>query len=140
MEWLTDPTTWLGLVTLILLEIVLGIDNLVFIAILADKLPAAHRDAARRLGLGLALLIRLALLAGVFWLTTLTRTLFSALGHGFSGRDLILLAGGLFLLLKATVEIHDRLELQSVERRGPALHTGFGTAVAQIVVLDAVFS
>jgi predicted tellurium resistance membrane protein TerC len=140
MEWLTDPTIWLGLATLILLEIVLGIDNLVFIAILADKLPAAHRDAARRLGLGLALLIRLALLAGVFWLTTLTRPLLSAFGHGFSGRDLILLAGGLFLLLKATIEIHDRLEQESAEHRGTLVRAGFGATVAQIVVLDAVFS
>jgi CBS domain containing-hemolysin-like protein len=140
MEWLTDPTIWLGLVTLILLEIVLGIDNLVFIAILADKLPAAHRDAARRLGLGLALLIRLALLAGVFWLTTLTRPLLTAFGHGFSGRDLILLAGGVFLLLKATVEIHDRLEQESGEHRGTSMRVGFGATVAQIVVLDAVFS
>jgi len=140
MEWLTDPTTWLGLVTLILLEIVLGIDNLVFIAILSDKLPSGDRDAARRLGLGLALLIRLALLAGMFWLTTLTRPLFSAFGHRFSDRDLILLAGGLFLLLKATVEIHNRLELEAVEQRGAVMRTGFGAAVAQIVVLDAVFS
>src|SRR5215469_982122 len=140
MEWLTDPTTWLGLVTLILLEIVLGIDNLVFIAILSDKLPSGDRDAARRLGLGLALLIRLALLAGVFWLTTLNRPLFSAFGHSFSDRDLILLAGGLFLLLKATVEIHNRLELEAVEQRGAVMRTGFGAAVAQIVVLDAVFS
>jgi CBS domain containing-hemolysin-like protein len=140
MEWLTDPTTWLGLATLILLEIVLGIDNLVFIAILSDKLPSGHRDAARRLGLGLALLIRLALLVGVFWLTTLTRPLFLAFGHSFSERDLILLAGGLFLLLKATVEIHDRLELESVEQRGAVVRAGFAAAVAQIVVLDAVFS
>ena len=121
MEWLTDPTTWLGLVTLILLEIVLGIDNQVFIAILSDKLPSGDRDAARRLGLGLALLIRLALLAGVFWLTTLTRPLFSAFGHSFSDRDLILLAGGLFLLLKATVEIHDRLELEAEEQHGAVI-------------------
>jgi predicted tellurium resistance membrane protein TerC len=95
MEWLTDPTTWLGLATLILLEIVLGIDNLVFIAILSNKVPPSHRNAVRRLGLGLASLTRLGLLAGVFWLTTLTRPLFSLLGHDFSSRDLILLAGGL---------------------------------------------
>jgi predicted tellurium resistance membrane protein TerC/CBS domain-containing protein len=140
MEWLTDPTTWLGLATLILLEIVLGIDNLVFLAILSDKVPSNRRNAARQLGLGLALLIRLALLAGVFWLTTLTRPLFSTFGHGFSGRDLILLAGGLFLLLKATVEIHERLELAPLEHRGAMVRAGFGAVVAQIVVLDAVFS
>jgi predicted tellurium resistance membrane protein TerC/predicted transcriptional regulator len=140
MEWLTDPTVWLGLATLILIEVVLGIDNLVFVAILANTLPADYRDAARRFGLGLALLLRLALLAGVFWLTTLTRPVFSAFGHVFSYRDLILLAGGLFLLLKATVEIHDRVEGESVERSGGVVRTGFWAAVAQIVVLDAVFS
>src|SRR5690348_12822419 len=137
MEWLIDPTVWLGLATLILLEIVLGIDNLVFIAILSDKAPPSHRNTARQLGLGLALLMRLCLLAGVFWLTTLTRPLFFALGHGFSGRDLILLAGGLFLLLKATVEIHERLEIEAVEHHGAAVQAGFGAVVAQIVVLDA---
>jgi predicted tellurium resistance membrane protein TerC len=89
MEWLIDPTTWLGLATLILLEIVLGIDNLVFIAILSDKVPSDQRDAARRIGLGLALLIRIGLLVSVFWLTTLTRPLFSAFGHNFSNRDLL---------------------------------------------------
>jgi predicted tellurium resistance membrane protein TerC/CBS domain-containing protein len=140
MEWLTDPGVWLGLATLILLEIVLGIDNLVFIAILSDKAPPSHRNTARQLGLGLALLMRLCLLAGVFWLTTLTDPLFFALGHGFSGRDLILLAGGLFLLLKATVEIHERLEIEAVEHRGAAVQARFGAVVAQIVVLDAVFS
>ncbi|MGH8014040.1 MAG: TerC family protein, partial [Candidatus Binataceae bacterium] len=140
MEWLSDPAIWLGLATLILLEIVLGIDNLVFLAIVSDKLPPNQRDAARRLGLGLALLIRLILLAGVFWLTTLSRTLFSAFGHGFSGRDLILFGGGLFLLLKATVEIHDRLEAPVPKRRDVAARAGFGAVVAQIVVLDAVFS
>ena len=140
MEWLTDPTTWLGLATLILLEILLGIDNLVFIAILSNRLPAGHRDAARRLGLALALLIRLALLAGIFWLTTLQRPLLSAFGHSFSFRELILLAGGLFLLLKATVEIHDHLEGESVQPDGTVVRAGFLATVAQIVVLDAVFS
>jgi CBS domain containing-hemolysin-like protein len=140
MEWAIDPTVWLGLATLVLLEIVLGIDNLVFIAILSDKVPPLHRNAARQLGLGLALLLRLLLLAGVFWLTTLTSSLFVLLGHGFSGRDLILLGGGLFLLLKATVEIHERLEVDALEHRGVVVHTGFGAAVAQIVVLDAIFS
>ncbi|MGH7987705.1 MAG: TerC family protein [Candidatus Binataceae bacterium] len=140
MEWLTDPAMWLGLATLILLEIVLGIDNLVFVAILSDKLPSSHRNAARRIGLGLALLIRLMLLAGVFWLTTLTRPLVWAFGHGFSGRDLILLGGGLFLLLKATVEIHERLEAETADHRDAVAQVGFASVVAQIVVLDAVFS
>jgi predicted tellurium resistance membrane protein TerC len=140
MELLTDPTVWLGLATLVLLEIILGIDNLIFIAILSDKVPPLQRNAARQLGLGLALLLRLLLLAGVFWVTTLTRPLFVVLGHGFSGRDLILLGGGLFLLLKATVEIHERLEVDALERRSAVVHAGFGAAVAQIVVLDAIFS
>ncbi|HJU12157.1 MAG TPA: CBS domain-containing protein, partial [Candidatus Binataceae bacterium] len=140
MEWLIDPTMWLGLATLILLEIVLGIDNLVFIAILSDKLPATQRNTVRLVGLSLALVLRVALLAGVFWLTTLTRPLFVALGHGFSSRDLILLAGGLFLLLKATVEIHDRLEIEPAEEHRETAPARFGTAVAQIVVLDAIFS
>jgi predicted tellurium resistance membrane protein TerC len=126
MEWITDPTVWLGLATLILLEIVLGIDNLVFIAILSGRLPPSQGTAARKVGLGLALLIRLALLAVVFWLTTLTRTIFSAFSHGFSGRDLILLLGGLFLLTKATLEIHDRLQGQSSEHSGVLVRPGFG--------------
>ncbi len=140
MEWLIDPTVWLGLATLILLEIVLGIDNLIFIAILSDKVPSHQRNAARQLGLGLALLLRLVLLAGVFWLTTLTKPLFVVFGHGFSGSDLILLGGGLLLILKATVEIHERLEIDALEQRSVVGRAGFGAAVAQIVVLDAVFS
>jgi predicted tellurium resistance membrane protein TerC len=140
MEWLSDPAIWLGLATLILLEVVLGIDNLVFLAILSNKLPPNQRDAARRLGLGLALLSRLVLLAGVFWLTTLTRPLFSAFGRGVSGRDLILFGGGLFLLLKATVEIHDRLESPAPKPSDVVQPAGFSAVVAQIVLLDAVFS
>jgi CBS domain containing-hemolysin-like protein len=142
MEWLIDPTLWLGLTTLVLLEIVLGVDNLVFIAIVADKLPPGRRKPARQLGLGLALVTRLLLLAGVFWMTTLTRPIFSAFGHPFSSRDLILLGGGLFLLLKATIEIHERLEGAPVEEQQgrEAAAVGFGGVVAQIVALDAIFS
>jgi predicted tellurium resistance membrane protein TerC len=140
MGLLTDPTVWVGLATLILLEIVLSVDNLIFVAILADKLPPARRDRARQIGLGLALIMRLALLASVFWLTTLTAPLFTLLALEISGRDLILLLGGLFLLLKATVEIHERLEGEPEEQGRPIIHAGFASAVVQIVVLDAVFS
>src|SRR5688500_7335558 len=98
MDILLDPTVWMGLLTLILLEIVLGIDNLVFIAILADKLPEKQRDKARMVGLSMALVMRLILLASISWMIRLTDPLFGVLGHSFSGRDLILLTGGLFLL------------------------------------------
>jgi predicted tellurium resistance membrane protein TerC len=125
MEWLADPALWLGLPTLILLEIVLGVDNLIFIAILADKLPPSRRNAARHIGLGLALLIRLVLLASFFALTRLTAPLFLMLGREVSGRDLILLGGGAFLLLKATVEIHERLETETRDHSGPAVYGGF---------------
>src|SRR5690606_30171607 len=106
MEWLADPTIWMGLATLVILEIILGIDNLVFIAILADKLPPEQRDKARIIGLSLALVMRLGLLAALSWIMKLTEPLFAVLGHEFSGRDLILLGGGLFLLFKATMELH----------------------------------
>lgn len=141
MEWLADPSAWMGLLTLIVLELVLGIDNLVFIAILADKLPPHQRDKARLIGLSLALLMRLALLGAISWMVTLTRPLFELFGHPFSGRDLIMLLGGLFLLTKATVELHDRLEGAGHERhRGTRVYAGFGAVLVQIVVLDAVFS
>ena len=109
-EWLIDPTAWLGLLTLVVLEIVLGIDNLLFIAILADKLPPALRDRARQYGLGMALGMRLILLASLSWLVTLSAPLLHWGDKGFSGRDLILLLGGFFLLFKATRELHGRLE------------------------------
>lgn len=139
-EWIADPTIWIGLLTLITLEIILGIDNLIFIAILADKLPPLQRDKARIIGLSLALVMRLGLLAAIFWVVTLTDPLFSVIGHPLSGRDLILLAGGLFLLFKATTELHERLEGGAHELAGPRIYAGFGVVVAQIVVLDAVFS
>lgn len=140
MEWLLDPTAWLGLLTLILLELVLGIDNLVFIAILADKLPPQLRDRARLIGLSLALLMRLGLLASISWLVTLTEPLFEVFGKAFSGRDLIMLFGGLFLLFKATLELHERLEGRVHKAGGPRVYAAFWPVVAQIVVLDAVFS
>ncbi|MHB9799328.1 TerC family protein [Pseudomonas sp. MT3] len=140
MEWLMDPTAWLGLLTLILLELVLGIDNLVFIAILADKLPPHLRDRARLIGLSLALLMRLGLLASISWLVTLTEPLIEVLGKTFSGRDLIMLFGGLFLLFKATLELHERLEGRVHTSNGKRTYAAFWPVVAQIVVLDAVFS
>ncbi|MBB3222716.1 TerC family protein [Pseudoduganella umbonata] len=140
MEWLFDPAIWAGLLTLVVLEIVLGIDNLIFIAILADKLPPHQRDKARLIGLSLAMLMRLGLLTIVSWLVTLTTPLFFMAGQGFSGRDLILLAGGVFLLFKATIELHERLEGVTHAATGSKVYAGFGAVVAQIVVLDAVFS
>ena len=140
MEWLADPTAWLGLATLIVLELVLGIDNLVFIAILADKLPPHQRDRARVIGLSLALIMRLGLLASISWMVTLTAPLFEVFGKSFSGRDLIMLFGGVFLLFKATMELHERLEGHVVQANGAVRHSAFWPIVMQIVVLDAVFS
>ncbi|MFV9669400.1 transporter associated domain-containing protein [Pantoea sp. Ep11b] len=140
MEFLFDPSIWAGLLTLVVLEIVLGIDNLVFIAILADKLPPKQRDKARLIGLSLALVMRLGLLSLISWMVTLTTPLFSVGGFSFAGRDLILLAGGLFLLFKATMELHERLENRQLEGSGNRGYASFWAVVTQIVVLDAVFS
>ncbi len=141
MEFLLDPGIWVGLITLIILEIVLGIDNLVFIAILAEKLPPEQRDKARIIGLSLALLMRLALLSVISWLVTLTKPLIEIGGLSFSGRDLILLFGGLFLVYKAVTELHEKLEGKpEVKSTGSAVYAGFWAVVAQIIVLDAVFS
>lgn len=140
IEWIADPSIWAGLVTLVIIELVLGIDNLVFIAILAEKLPPAQRDRARVIGLMLAMVMRLLLLASISWLVTLTKPLFSYHDLSFSARDLIMLFGGLFLLFKATVELNERLEGKGsdnpVQRKGAR----FWGVVAQIVVLDAIFS
>ena len=137
---LLDPALLAGLVTLVILEIILGIDNLIFIAILADRLPPEQRDRARRIGLSLALLMRLGLLAGISWLVTLTAPLIVLGELSFSGRDLILLGGGLFLLHKATVEIHERLEGSDHVVREARGYARFWPVVAQIILLDAVFS
>ena len=140
MEWLLDPAAWVGLLTLVVLEIVLGIDNLIFIAILADKLPFAARRA-RILGLSLALVMRLGLLSVMSWLVTLTTPLFSIGPLAPSGRDLILMAGGFFLLFKGTMELHERLEGGGHgSSSGPRVYASFWVIVTQIVVLDAVFS
>ncbi|EIC85408.1 TerC family protein [Serratia sp. M24T3] len=140
MEFLMDPSIWVGLLTLIVLEIVLGIDNLVFIAILADKLPPKQRDKARIIGLSLALVMRLGLLSLISWMVKLTSPLFSIAQFTFSGRDLILLMGGLFLLFKATSELHERLEGHNGLGGNNRGYSSFWSVVAQIVVLDAVFS
>jgi predicted tellurium resistance membrane protein TerC len=139
VDWLSDPTVWVGLATLVALEVVLGVDNLIFIAILSDRLPVAQRDRARVIGLSLALVMRLALLAGISWVMSLTAPLLSFWRVEVSWRDLILIAGGLFLLVKATTEIHDRIEARPADAGGVRA-TSFWPIVAQIVVLDAVFS
>jgi CBS domain containing-hemolysin-like protein len=140
LAWTVEPTAWLGLATLIALEIVLGIDNLIFIAIVADKLPRRQRERARVTGLAFALLMRLALLASIAWLTSLARPLLTPFGFELSGRDMILMAGGAFLLFKATTELHERLEGMRASSAAPSMHAGFWATIAQIVVLDAVFS
>lgn len=140
MEWMQDPAAWVGLLTLVVLEIVLGIDNLIFIAILAEKLPPEQRDRARIVGLSLALIMRLGLLSVMSWLVTLTAPLFSVAGLTFSGRDLILLIGGFFLLFKGTLELHERLQGKIQQASGPRVYASFWVIVAQIVVLDAIFS
>jgi CBS domain containing-hemolysin-like protein len=139
-DWISDPSVWVGLATLIVLEIVLGIDNLVFIAILADKLPQHQRDSARLTGLGLALLIRMGLLASIAWVVTLTTPLFTVMNFGFSGRDIILIIGGVFLLFKGTMELHERLEGQEDDKEKKQVQAVFWQVIVQIVVLDAIFS
>jgi CBS domain containing-hemolysin-like protein len=139
-DWLADPTAWAGLLTLVVLEIVLGIDNLVFIAILADKLPTLQRDRARILGLLLALVMRLVLLGTMSWLVKLTTPILSWHVLSLSWRDIILLLGGAFLLFKATLELHERLEAGDELAAGGGAPARFWLVVAQIVALDAVFS
>jgi predicted tellurium resistance membrane protein TerC len=139
VELLSSPDVWIAFATLLLLEIVLGIDNVVFISILADKLPEHQRRRARTVGLLLALVMRLLLLASLSWIIRLTSPLFEAFGQEFSGRDLILIVGGVFLLVKATYEIHERLEGEDAHAAGAATAT-FGGVLVQIVLLDIVFS
>ncbi|MCC6730033.1 MAG: TerC family protein [Chthonomonadales bacterium] len=143
MELLTDPGAWIGLLTLTTLEIVLGIDNIVFISILSVKLPADQQARARRLGLLVAMGTRILLLLSLSWVLGLTRTLFTVPGVGeagdISGRDLVLLLGGLVLIAKSTRELHERIEGEQASRRGRAAPT-LVSVVAQIMVLDVVFS
>ena len=140
MEFLMDPQIWIGLLTLVVLEIVLGIDNLVFIAILADKLPPKQRDKARLIGLSLALVMRLGLLSLISWMVTLTQPLFSVWNLTFSGRDLIMLFGGIFLLFKATTELHERLENRDHDGGHGKGYASFWVVVTQIVILDAMLT
>ncbi len=139
MELLSDPNTWISLLTLTVLEIVLGIDNIVFISILAGKLPADQQKKARQTGIGLALITRILLLFSISWVISLIAPLFTVFGQEISGRDIILLLGGLFLLGKATFEIHERLEGEESHGR-TAKAASFGAVIAQILVLDVVFS
>ncbi|HEX9579772.1 MAG TPA: TerC family protein [Gemmatimonadales bacterium] len=139
MDWLTNPETWAALVTLTALEIVLGIDNVIFISILAGKLPADQQQRARRLGLLGAMVTRILLLMSIAWIIRLTAPLFTVLRQDISGRDLILIGGGLFLLAKATYEIHDKLE--GKEGHGSArIRASFAAVIGQIMLLDIVFS
>jgi len=140
MSWPSDAETWASLVTLIALEIVLGIDNIVFIAILASRLPVSRRERARRVGLALALISRLALLFSIVWIIGLTRPLFELFDREISWRDIILIAGGLFLLYKGTAEIHHMLEPDERHVAEGAARITFAGVVTQIVILDAVFS
>ncbi|MGE0641833.1 MAG: TerC family protein [Thermoanaerobaculia bacterium] len=139
MHMLTDPQIWIAFLTLLSLEIVLGIDNVIFIAILADKLPDDQRARARTLGLTLAMGIRILLLLGIAWIARLTTPLFALFGQEFSGRDLILIGGGLFLIAKSTFEIHESLEGEEHGAGGRG-HATFGRVLAQILALDVVFS
>lgn len=136
---MSDPQSWIALATLLGLEIILGIDNVIFLSILVAKLPAAQQGRARALGLGLAMLLRIGLLFSLSWMIRLTRPLLSPLGHSFSGRDLILILGGLFLLAKSTMEIHQKLE--GVEGHVSArAGVSFSGILLQVLVLDIVFS
>jgi len=139
MGWVSDPQAWVAFATLLLLETVLGIDNVIFISILASKLPKAEQARARMVGLAVALLSRLALLFSLSWIMRLTDPLFTVFHQEISGRDLILIIGGLFLLTKATREIHDRLEgREAGAAAGPA--ASFVSVIVQILLLDVVFS
>lgn len=136
-----DPTAWAALATLIVMEVVLGIDNLIFVSILTNRLAEEHRAKARRIGIGLALVLRLVLLGTIAWIVQLTRPVFELFGNAFSWRDLILIGGGLFLVWKATREIHHNVDPEpSADSLGEAAAVGFGVAIVQILMLDLVFS
>jgi predicted tellurium resistance membrane protein TerC len=140
MDWLSDPQLWVALATLTALEIVLGIDNIIFIAILSGKLPPHQQPRARFTGLAIAMLTRVGLLFSLTWMMRLTSPLFTVLSREISGRDLILIAGGLFLLAKSTLEIHEKLEGPGVHTHSQRAAAAFGAVVFQIVLLDIVFS
>jgi predicted tellurium resistance membrane protein TerC len=138
-DWIASPEGWIALVTLTVLEIVLGVDNIIFISILAGKLPQNQQDKARRIGLLLAMLMRIALLFSIAWVTRLTEPLFPVFSHGVSGRDLVLILGGLFLLAKSTHEIHENLEGEGPHGEARAV-ASFAGVLVQIMLLDIVFS
>ncbi len=146
MEYLlqlaASPTAWVALATLIVMEIVLGIDNLIFISILTNKLPEQHRAKARRIGISMALILRLGLLSTIAFIVQLTTPVFEILGQAFSWKDMILIAGGLFLVWKATTEIHQSMDPEPEEKAssGNAVSIGFAAAIGQILMLDLVFS
>ncbi|CAN7191895.1 TerC family protein [Agrobacterium genomosp. 3] len=139
---LSDPAAWVALVTLIVMEVVLGIDNLIFISILTNKLPPEQREKARKIGIGLALVMRLGLLGTVAWIVQLTTPVFEVFGHAFSWKDMILIAGGLFLVWKATKEIHHNVDPEDHKEDmvGGPVAMNFGAAIGQILLLDLVFS
>ncbi len=139
MDWITSPDAWIGFLTLVLLEIVLGVDNIVFISILSGKLPAEQQPRARTVGLGMALITRILLLLTLSWVIGLTEPLFEVSDQEISGRDLILIGGGLFLLAKATYEIHDRLEGET-GHASAKVPPSFAAVIVQIMLLDIVFS
>lgn len=139
MHWIADPQVWIALITLTAMEIVLGIDNIIFISILAGKLPGGQQNRARVVGLGVAMLTRILFLLSITWIMRLTRPLFHVAGRAFSGRELILIAGGLFLLAKSTHEIHDKLEGGGADPRTKRV-TSFGGVILTIALLDIVFS
>jgi predicted tellurium resistance membrane protein TerC len=140
--WLSNPTAWIALLTLIVMEVVLGIDNLIFISILTNKLPPHQQKTARRLGISAALVLRLVLLATISFIVQLTEPVFTAFGHGYSWRDFILIAGGLFLVWKATREIHHNVDpgTDEADPLGHVVQMSIGAAILQILLLDIVFS
>lgn len=140
LEWLSEPEAWIALLTLTALEIVLGVDNIIFISILVGRLPEHQRQRARVLGLGFAMLSRIGLLFSLAWIMTLTDPLFSVIGREISGRDLILIGGGLFLFWKSVHEIHGALEGEAHDQSGAAVHAGFSAIILQIAIIDIVFS
>ena len=142
LELAASPTAWVALATLVAMEIVLGIDNLIFISILTNKLPEEFRSKARRIGISMALVMRLGLLSTVAWIVQLTEPVIDVFGHAFSWKDMILIAGGLFLLWKATSEIHHSVDLRAKEesKASSTVTLGFAAAIGQILVLDIVFS
>jgi predicted tellurium resistance membrane protein TerC len=140
VDWISSPDIWIALLTLTSLEIVLGVDNVIFISILSDKLPVSQRKRARTLGLGLAMFMRIALLLSINWVIGLKEPIFHIGDHGFSGRDLILLGGGLFLIAKATLEIHAKLEGEEEHGSTGGKAVSFAGTIVQILILDIVFS